>query len=286
MGTLNPTAIKRWIALEARRLREAAGYDRAAAAERIGKATTVIAHIETARNLPAPADLEILLDLYGVPDHVPLFRDMIKRAKRGQDWWIKFTSVPEYLTLYLGLETGAARISSVDLHIVPGLFQTRDYAFAILGPPGQRMSDEEIAARVDLRMARQELLNRSENPPQVWSVLDEGALRRQVGGPAVMRDQLRHLAQLTEQPNIEIQVLPFTAGTHPATDGTFTILDYPPEFVGDPGTVYIENRRGGLYYETTEELRDFRNVFERLQIQAEKPERSREFILNLSKEIS
>jgi transcriptional regulator with XRE-family HTH domain len=285
--TTNPTAIKHWVALELRRLRETAGYDRAAAAERIGKATTVIAHIETARNLPAPADLELLLDLYGAPDRVALFREMVKRAKRGKDWWIDFTSVPEHLELYLGLETSAARISSVQLALVPGLFQTRDYArtiYRVTGPP--TLDDAAIEARVEWRIARQEILSRSKNAPQIRSILDESTLRRMVGGPAVMREQLVRLAQLSEQPNIEIQILPFGAGAHVAMDSPFTIFEYPSEFTGDPGTVYIENRRQGLYYESSEALQDFHYAFECLQAQAEEPTQSRTFILNLTKEYS
>ncbi|MBE1467125.1 transcriptional regulator with XRE-family HTH domain [Kibdelosporangium phytohabitans] len=286
--TVNPTAVKRWIALEMKRLREASGHDRSAAAERIGKATTVIAHIETARNLPAPADLELLLALYGVPDRVQLFREMVKRAKRGKDWWIgykfKFETVG-MSELFLALETGSARISSADMLVVPGLFQTRDYALGINQSGERRLTDEQIAAWLELRMTRQQMLDRSDAPPRVWSILDEGVLRRQVGGPAVMREQLHHLAELAERPNIEIQVLPFSAGAHPATDGTFTIFDYPPEFIGDTGTVYIEGRHQPSYYESPEEVRDYRNIFERLQIQAHKPDQSREFILSLAKEI-
>ncbi|MEU9690943.1 helix-turn-helix domain-containing protein [Amycolatopsis japonica] len=287
MGSLNPTAIKRWIALEMKRLREVAGYDRAAAAERIGKATTVIAHIETSRNLPAPADLEVLLDFYGVPDRAPFFRDLTKRAKRGRDWWIKFDQgVYEWFNLYLGLETGAARISTVDLVVLHGLFQTRDYAHAVIREGRRWGSAAELDTMVELRMARQEPLNRPEDAPQIWSILDESVLRRQTGGPKVMRDQLQHLMDLSEQPNIDIQILPFSAGAHGASDGTFVLLDYPPEFGGDPGTVYVENRREGLYYEDREDLLRFRKTFERLQAQAEHPGRTRDFIQNLARELN
>ncbi|OXM45677.1 DNA-binding protein [Amycolatopsis thailandensis] len=287
MGTLTPTAIKRWIALEMKRLREAAGYDRATAAERIGKATTVIAHIETSRNLPAPADLEILLKFYGVPEKVPRFLDLIKRAKRGRDWWINFDyGVFDWFNLYLGLETGAARISIVDLVGLHGLFQTRDYALALMREGRRWDNQAELETMVDLRMARQGILDRPGDAPQIWSIVDEGVLRRQVGGPAVMSAQLRHLMDLSERSNIDIQVLPFTAGAHGASDGTFIIIDYPAEFSGDPGTVYVENRREGLYYEDKEDLRRFRNTFERLQAQADHPGRTRNFLQNLARELN
>nr|WP_221471420.1 DUF5753 domain-containing protein [Amycolatopsis umgeniensis] len=270
-----------------KRLREAADYDRAAAADRIGKATTVIAHIETSRNLPAPSDLEVLLEFYGVPERVAFFRDLTRRAKRGRDWWIKFDQgVHEWFNLYLGLETGAARISTVDLVVLPGLFQTRDYAHAVIREGRRWNSAEELDSMVELRMERQKLLDRTEDAPQIWSIIDEGVLRRQTGGPEVMLDQLHHLIELSERPNIEIQILPFTAGAHGASDGMFILLDYPPEFGGDPGTVYVENRREGLYYEEKEDLRRFRNTFERLQAQADHPGRTRGFIQKVARELN
>ena len=273
--TQNPTAIKRWIAIEMQRLREEAGHDRAAAAKRVGKANTVIAHVETGRNLPAPADLEVLLNFYGVPERVPFFHELIKSAKRGTDWWIGFTStVPEWFNLYLGLESAAARISSYDSQWVPGLFQTREYAEALYRAGEQRMTDEEVSSAVELRMARQTIIARADDPPQIWCVLDENALRRQVGGHDVMHAQLDRLIKLAERSNVDIQILPHTAGAHAGAEGTFAILDYPNEFEGDPGTAYVETRQQGIYYERPEQVTDFRRVFERLQVQAEKPAKS------------
>lgn len=281
----SPTAIKRWIALESRRLREAAGVDRATAAERIGKASTVIAHIETARNLPAPADVEVLLNLYGVPDRVPFFRDMIKRARRGQDWWRGFSdAMPGWFELYLGLEAAAARLSFYHSW-VPGLLQTREYAEETYRCGEPRQTDAEIATKVELRMARQAILERDEDRPQIRCVFDENVLRRKVGGPDVMRGQLERLLKLADRPNIEIQILADESGAHAALEGAFTILDYPPEFSGDPGTVYAETRQQGLYYEEPQQVADFRRVFERLQTQAEKPGRSAELIRNTAKEL-
>jgi transcriptional regulator with XRE-family HTH domain len=275
----SPTALKRWIAIEMRRLREAAGLDRPTAADRIGKANTVVAHIETGRNLPAPSDVEVLLNLYGVPERVPFFRDLIRTAKRGKDWWIGFTdAVPEWFELYLGLESAAARISSYDAQWVPGLFQTRVYAEAIYRAGERWRSEEEIAAKVEVRMGRQAVLSRPDDPPHVWCVLDEAVLHRAVGGPAVMRGQLEHLLDLADRPNIDLQVLAADSGAHAGAEGTFTILEYPAEFGGDPGTAYVETRQQGVYYEQPAQVTDYRRVFERLQQQAERVDRSRDLI--------
>lgn len=283
----SPTALKRWIAIEMRRLREAAGLDRPTAAERIGKANTVVAHIETGRNLPAPSDVEVLLNLYGVPERVPFFRDLIRTAKRGKDWWIGFTdAVPEWFELYLGLESAAARISSYDAQWVPGLFQTRAYAEAIYQSGERWRSDEEITANVELRMGRQAVLDRTDDPPRVWCLLDEAVLRRLVGGPDVMRAQLEHLLNLADQPTIDLQVLAADSGAHAGAEGTFTVLEYPAEFGGDPGTAYVETRQQGIYYEQPAAVTDYRRVFERLQMQAERPDRSRDLIAEIERNLT
>ena len=283
----SPTAIKRWIAIEMRRLREAAGLDRPTAADRIGKANTVVAHIETGRNLPAPSDVEVLLNLYGVPERVPFFRDLIRTAKRGKDWWIGFTdAVPEWFELYLGLESAAARISSYNVQWVPSLFQTREYAEAIHRAGERRFTEKEIAARVEVRMGRQAVLDRTDDPPFIWCVLDEAALHRAVGGLDVMRAQLKHLLDLADRPNVDLQVLAAESGAHAGAEGTFTILEYPPEFGGDPGTAYVETRQQGVYYEQPAQVIDYRRVFERLQMQAERADRSRDLIAEAGRNLS
>lgn len=287
MVASSPTALRRWIAIELRRLRDAAGHDRAAAAKRVGKATTAIHHIETGRNLPAPADVEVLLNWYGRPERVPFFLELVKRAKRGTDWWIGFTNtVPEWFELYLGLESAAARISSYDAQWVPGLFQTREYAEAVYRAGERCLSEAEIASKVDLRLARQAILTRAEDPPQIWCVLDESALRRTVAGVDGLRAQLDHLITLNELPHVEIQVLPNNEGAHAGAEGTFTILDYPAEFTGDPGTAYVETRQQGLYYEQPQQVTDYRRVFERLQVQALRPEHTHAMITTAAKDIS
>lgn len=277
----SPTALRRWIAIELKRLREAAGYEPAAAAERIDKGVTAYRHYENAVRLPSASDVEVLLNWYGKPDRVPFFRDLIRAAHKGKDWWINSaTAVPDWFELYLGLEYGAARISSYDT-IIPGLLQTREYAEALYRAGERRLTDEEIHAKVELRMTRQKILTRDEGAPQLWSVLDECALQRLVGGPEVMQAQLDHLGRMTERTNIEIQVLPNSAGAHAGVEGTFTILDYPTEFEGDPGTVYVETRARGIYYEDPLQVTEYRRVFERLQVQALRPDESRKALAKI-----
>jgi len=282
----SPTALRRWIALELKRLRVAAGYEPADAAERVSKTVGAYRHVENNVRMPSATDVEVLLNWYGVPERVPFFRELLKAAQKGKDWWINFApTVPDWFELYLGLETGAARISSYD-QIIPGLFQIPEYADALYRAGERRLNDEEIRAKVELRMARQAIFDRDEDVPQVWSVLDESALHRLVGGPEVMRTQLERLVSLVESRHVEIQVLPNRVGAHAGVEGTFTILDYGQDFVGDPGTAYVETRVQGLYYEDPAQVTEYRRVFERLQVQAERPEDSLAMIKQAAKDIS
>jgi transcriptional regulator with XRE-family HTH domain len=275
MPPLSPTAVRRWIRISLRRMRKNAGYEPEDAAARLSKTVQAYRHYENGTRLPSASDIEVLLNWYGLPERVPFFRELLKAAQKGKDWWIGFpTNRPEWFDQYLGQESDAARISSYDAQWPPGLFQTREYASALYRAGERRLTDEEIEAKVDLRMARQGIITRKDDPPQIWCVLDEAVLYRQVGGTAVMDAQLDQLAKLAELPNVEIQILTEAAGAHAGTEGTFTILDYPQEYIGDPGTVYVETRLEGRYYEEPDQVTDYRRTFERLQMQAEKPEKT------------
>lgn len=243
-----------------------------------------IGHIEVGRILPKPLELNKLLEIYGATERIDFFQEMRLRAKNGRDWWVN-DHPPRRgsFSLFLGLESSAVQIESWDAHVPPGLFQTRSYADALLRV-GAKNPAERIG-RVDLRMSRQREVLEREHPPLVWSVIAEPALRWLVGGPEVLREQLNHLAELAEQPRIEIQVLPLSVGAHVGTGGTFTILSAPPELENYSGCVYVENRAEGLYYEESEQLLAYRNTLTRLRIQATKPEETAEYLRHLAKEL-
>ncbi|MPZ65241.1 MAG: helix-turn-helix domain-containing protein [Pseudonocardiaceae bacterium] len=287
MSSGSPTALKRWIAFELRAMREEAGRSRPQAAERLGRAVTQIGHLETGRNLPSLPDVEVLLAWYGRPERVEVFRDLIRRARKGRDWWIGFTdAMPEWFGLYLGLEASAVEAASYDAVHVPGLLQTAPYAEAIIRAGERALSEAEIARRTELRMARHALYERQQDPLRVWAVLDEAALRRQVGGPAVLRDQLHLLAELANRPNIDLQLLPASSGAHAGVEGTFTLLTFPPELEGDHGVAYVETRVRGIYYEDPAEILLYRQALTRLQVQALDPEESRDAINRIAQEMT
>jgi transcriptional regulator with XRE-family HTH domain len=280
------TALKWWFAVEMRRLREKRKVTREQAAAVIKGSPQNIGHFEVGRSLPKPLELDRLLEFYGVPERAEFFQELRLRAKRGRDWWIGFSAeVPPSFNLFLGLETSAVQIESWDAHVVPGLFQTQATAEALIRAGRPELDAVDVARLVELRMARQrEVLDR-ENPPLVWRVIAESALRWRVGGAAILRDQLEHLMVLAERPGVELQVLPLEVGVHTGTEGTFTILSAPPELHNYPGCVFVEDRIAGHYYEEPEQLMTYRNDLSRLRVQATKPEDTPAFIRRLIEEL-
>jgi DNA-binding XRE family transcriptional regulator len=280
------TALKWWFAVEMRRLREKCQVSREQAAAAVRGSPQNIGHIEVGRTLPKPLELERLLELYGVPERAEFFQELRTRAKRGRDWWIGFSgSVPDHLNLFLGLEASAVQIQSWDAYVVPGLFQTEATAAELIRVGRPELSADEVDRLVALRMARQREVLGRDNPPQIWSVIAEPALRWRVGGSEVQRAQLEHLVELAARPNVEIQVLPLSAGAHVGTEGTFQILSAPPELDNYPGCAFVEDRIRGHYYEDPQHLLQYRNDLTRLQVQAARPEETTEKLHEIAKDV-
>ena len=287
VASSSPTVLKRYVALELRRLREAAGFKREQVAARLRCAVSHISHLETMRNLPKGPELEVLLEFYGVGERTAAFLDLVDAARRGRDWWLPFKgSVPEWLDLLLGMESSAVQIDSYDSMVVPGLFQTPAYAKAVIRAGEPELADAEVARRIELRMARQDVLTRQPDPPMVWSVLDESVLYRPAGEPQVLLEQLEHLLKLTDLPTLTIQLLPLEAGVHAGIEGTFTILTFPPELVGDPGVAYTEARTRGTYHEDPAEIMIYRNTLRRIQIHARTPQETRTLLVRRIEELT
>src|SRR5262249_7749050 len=152
----------------------------------------------------------------------------------------------------IGLEEAASLIRGYDPQSIPGLLQTPDYARASVTTGFPNATDEEIARRVELRLARQHILNRPE-PPRLWLVIAETALRRPAApaGPDVMRAQLDALIQAAQRPNVTLQVLPFAAGLHPAMYGPFRIFRFDAH--DQPDIVYGESMTSAWYIDKPDE---------------------------------
>jgi hypothetical protein len=175
---------------------------------------------------------------------------------------------------YVGLEAAASVIRTYEVQSVPGLLQTRDYARALIRR-GSVTAEEEIARRVELRLRRQEILARP-NPPQLSVVIDESALRRPVGSREITREQVRHLASMADSPAITVQILPFSAGAHPAMGGPFTILQFAEPDLND--LVYVEQLSSAVYLDKPAETAGYQQIMERLRRQAEPPARTAQLL--------
>lgn len=271
----SPAVLKRWIGLELRRLRLAAGRSRPEVAKRLTQSRATIGHLETARNLPSASVLEVLLGYYGVPERLPFFLDLIEAARKGRNWWDRLAgAAPSWFDLFLGLEAGAAELNIFDVYLVPGLLQTPEYAEAVFRA-NPDLTDEEVQKRVELRLGRRQLLDRAGDPVRLWVVIDESVLYRRRGTPQVMASQIEHLIEVSQRPRIDLQVLALDAGAHVGQQGSFQILKFPAEMVGDPGVVYLELAVEGRYYEDPEQVARYDRAMTRLRVQAASQEQSR-----------
>jgi transcriptional regulator with XRE-family HTH domain len=159
VASSSPTVLKRYVALELRRLREAAGFKREQVAARLRCAVSHISHLEIMRNLPKAAELEVLLNFYGAAERTAAFLELVDAARKGRDWWLPFKdAAPEWLDLLLAMESSAMQIDSYDSMVVLGLFQIPAYAKAVIRADEPELADAEVARRIELRMARQDVL--------------------------------------------------------------------------------------------------------------------------------
>jgi transcriptional regulator with XRE-family HTH domain len=231
-----------------------------------------VSRMETGHVPATLRDIRDLCDLYGVTDESRR-EHMMQLALEGkqQGWWQAY-DLP--YSKYVGLEAEAVSIHGYQSSVVPGLLQTTDYARALHEAAAPRLSPDIIEQRVEVRLIRQQLFTR-ERPPSFKEVIDEAALHRVVGGAGVMRRQLERLIEACDLPNVTIQIVPFSAGAHPALESNFKILELLPP---SPDVVYLEGLFGSFYLERAEELDSFRLVFDRLQVMALSPEKSIELI--------
>ena len=281
----SPALFKRTIALSLKKWRLEAKLPQKDAAKRLDRTVQHISNLE-AGQLPTAADLELLLGLYGKADRIPFMRELLSAARKAKNWWTALSGVtPKWFDLFLGLESGAAELRSFDTVVVPGLLQIREYARAVLRG-NTDLSEEQVEQGVELRLGRQQILDRENEPVNLWTVLDESVLYRQRGDAKTMRDQLKHLLEMSKRPRVDIQILPFDAGASPAQDGgTFTVMTFPPEMENDPGLVYLELLTGGQYFEKPDEIAEYRRALTRLHAMAADQKVSRGIIERAIKEV-
>ena len=279
-SNVNPTVRRRRLGQELRRLRELKGMTAEEVAERLLVSQSKISRLENGRRSISQRDVRDLCGVYEVEDQrmVDSLMEMAKDS-RQQGWWHAFGDVP--YSVYIGLETDAASLRVYDPQVVPGLLQTRQYAEALISGALPETAQTEIDKRVQVRMRRQERVSSGENPLRLWSVMDESALRRVVGGRELMRDQLEHLVEQSQLPHVTVQVIPFEMGAHPGINGQYAILEFPD--TADSSVVYIEGVTSDLYLEKPNDVQKYSVMYEHLRAQALNVEQSRQFIADIAK---
>ena len=277
-----PTVRLRRLAAELRALRAASGLTRDEVVERTGINVATMYRIEHARVRPQTRTLRTLLDLYGVDKEQQTELIGLLKDARERGWLHAYQSeLPEQYMNFIGFEGEARSSWNYESLFVPGLLQTEDYARAVITGVLPFASRDEVERRVEVRMERQDVL-RNENPLELWGIVDEAALRRQVGGQTVMRAQLLHLLDASELPNITFQVIPFAAGSHAGMPGSFVFLQFADAAI--PHVIYVDSMAGELFLEEETDLRRYRLVFEHLRAVAGSPDASRSLITSIATE--
>ncbi len=272
-----PTVRRILVGTQLRRLREAVGITREDAGYHIRASESKISRMELGRVGFKDRDVLDLLTLYGVSD--PAERDAlvtVAREANAPGWWHQYADVlPDWFQTYVGLEEATSVLRVYEVQFVPGLLQTPGYARAVItgGRPGA--SKEEVERLVNMRITRQELISKA-NGPRLWAVVDEGALRRPVGGPEVFRSQLEHLIEVTAELGVILQVSPFRTGGPIAEAGAFTIMRFPEEDL--PDVVYLEQLTSALYLDKREDVERYSEVMERLSVESEPPEHTADIL--------
>ena len=255
-----PALVRRQLGHHLRRLRLAAGKTHADAETAGMGHRSTLWRIEAGRAKVRPSTVRALCWLYDVDDATSdVLYAMACQAERP-GWWEEFRAdLPTWFTLYVELEAAARRISTYQPNVVDGLLQTPDYARALFAAGHPRRSAEEIERQVQIRLGRQQQLLARKDAAHLNLVLCESVLLRAIGGLAVLAAQREHLRALNCRENIDVRVLTFAAGAHPAIGGPFTVLDLDSD--ADPDVVYLESIQGGRYLEMSSELALYRGIF-------------------------
>jgi transcriptional regulator with XRE-family HTH domain len=269
-----PTALRIAVGGQLRKLREQSNITREDAGEHIRGSHAKISRLELGRTGFKERDIRDLLELYGINsvEERETFLDLVRKAKQP-GWWHRYGDLlPPWFETYLGLEHASKAIRTFEGQLVPGLLQTEEYARAVVALGHENV---ETTRRVELRRKRQEILDRR-GGPTLWAVIDESVLHRPIGGDDVLRAQLNHLIVASESQNVTIQVLPYAAGGNAAAGSSFTMLRFAePEL---PDIVYLEQLTSALYLDRQQDLEMYRQVMDRLSVQAEPPDRSRRML--------
>ncbi|MEV6652348.1 helix-turn-helix transcriptional regulator [Streptomyces sp. NPDC051219] len=278
----SPTARRRRLAIELRKLREDSGLTCTQVGKELDWSGSKVNRMETGQGRVQPSDIDALCRFYGTSDELrELLKSLAKESKTKGWWRAHGDAVPAWFSVYVGLEQAASNLHTYQGEFVPGLLQTSEYATE-LSRAAADQTDEEIQRLVDVRLRRQELLTAT-SAPDLWAVVHQSALSHVVGTRQVMAAQLERMLELVKLRNVTVQVLPFDAGAYPAT-GPFTILGFPEQ--EDPDVVYREGLTDSVYLEQPADVQLYTKAFDHLRALALSPQRSASLVHRALKEHS
>ncbi|GAB3963623.1 helix-turn-helix transcriptional regulator [Actinoallomurus acanthiterrae] len=284
MATITPTIRLRRLGMALRDHREAAGLTLDDAAHVLMRSPSSLSRIEKGLHHLPVRDLEYILGKYGVTDPAVTGRlfDWCRNGRK-KGWWQRYaTDLSPEMMDFIGLEADAIFIALFELILIPGLLQTEAYVRALMETGPFADDPERVDRLIDVRMRRQELLHRPD-PPKLLTILDEAALRRQVGGSEVMRSQLTQLIEVSALPHVALQVIPLGEGAHWGVTGAFKILD-----VGDCGDlriVTVDSLTAMSYREDESDVRTYSMAFDHLRTTALSAQESQKLIAGLLSEL-
>ncbi|MEV6616271.1 helix-turn-helix transcriptional regulator [Streptomyces sp. NPDC051051] len=275
-----PAVRRRKLGAELRALRSRAGFTSGEAARLVGWHQSKVSRIETGTSGTRPADVRLLLDTYGVDD-AQLRKLMLALAGSvegdGRErWWHAYRGVlPPTYRDFISLESQASAMRTLETTVVPGLLQTPAYARAVTRAAVEGLDEDRLDALVEVRLARQDVL-RARPPLELDAVLDEAVLRREVGGPEVMAQQLERLVEAARLPQVRLQVLPFSAGAHIGVTGPFVIFSFSS--ASDLDVVVLDHLTSSVHLERKEDLQAYTKAFNALRAHALSPGDSLDYL--------
>lgn len=288
--TTGSTVPRRQLGRHLRELRGESGFTVAAAAKTLEWSEAKIWRIESGQTSLRSHDVETICRVYGAKPGITAALMGLAKETKAKGWWHAYGDVvPEWFDVYIGLEAAASQISSYEAELIPGLFQTQDYARVLIKGDHPGDSDEEIDRRVRLRIARQALVRRATDPPTMNVALSESILRTPVGGSEIMAEQLDQLATIADLPNVSLRIVPFAAAFHLGLlAGPFVMLRFPANGDGrdsEPPTVYQDGFTGALYLDKPHEVDRYTEAFESIWDTALDEPTSRDLIHQAAEEL-
>ncbi len=276
-----PTVLRILLGTQLRKLRESRGISAQEAARAIRGSESKISRIELGRNSVREVDIADLLNLYGVTDAAEREQLLTLAGQANQQgWWHRYQDVlPSWFQAYLGLEESAESIRSFDAQFVPGLLQTEDYSTAVIQLGAY--SAEDTDRLVYLRKERQRRF--ASGSLRLRAAIDEVAMRRPIGTPALMRQQLEHLLDISDRPGLTIQITPFLTGASYAAPGSFSILSFATDEL--PDVVYVEQLTSAMYLDKRADVDRYACAMDQISATSTTPEQTTDFLRTMLAEL-